>query len=274
MHLVIIGGGVFPGAALLDTALARGHDVSVFNRGRSRQRWPDGVRSFVGERRADLFGLTAAGPFDAVIDTCGYCPADVLPSAEVLAGCPRYQFVSSISAFAAHDRPGITEAAALASAAGMADDAAVTGDSYGPLKAQCERVLAQRLGQCLQVIRPGLIVGPGDPTGRFSYWPWRAAAGGRMLVPDVPPPARLQFIDVRDLASWMVTLLERTPGGAYNATGRAGEVDWPMLIHACQRAVRATGRDAAEAVPVSERVASEAESFSSVSEQRVRRCPI
>jgi len=252
MRLLIIGGGVFLGAALLDAALARGHDVSVFNRGRSRQQWPDGVRSFVGERRTDLGAPAEAGPFDAVIDTCGYCPADVLPAAAVLADCPRYQFVSSLSAFAAHDQPGITEAAALADAAGLADDAAVTGETYGPLKAQCERVLAQRLGERLQVIRPGLIVGPGDPSGRFSYWPWRAAAGGRMLVPDVPPPALLQFIDVRDLAGWMITLLERTPGGAYNATGEAGQVDWPTLLGACQRAARDAGHAAAEAVLVSE----------------------
>ncbi len=252
MHILIIGGGAFLGTALLDAALAQGHAVSVFNRGRARQQWPHGVRNFVGDRRADLGALADAGPFDAVIDTCGYCPADVLPAAAALAACPRYQFVSSISAFAAHDRPGMTEAAELASAAGLADDAAVTGDTYGPLKAQCERVLAQRLGQRLQVIRPGLIVGPGDPSGRFSYWPWRVAAGGRMLVPDVPPPARLQFIDVRDLAGWMVTLLERAPTGACNATGRADEVTWPSLIDTCQRAVRATGREAAEAVPVSE----------------------
>ncbi len=253
MHILIIGGGVFLGTALLDAARARGHIVSVFNRGRARQQWPDGVRSHVGDRRADLGALASAGPFDAVIDTCGFCPADVLPAAMALGGCPRYQFVSSISAFAAHDQPGMTETAALASAEGLADDAAVSGETYGPLKAQCERVLAQRLGPRLQVIRPGLIVGPGDPSGRFSYWPWRTAAGGRMLVPDVPAPARLQFIDVRDLAGWMLTLLEAptgTPGGAFNATGPAGAVDWASLIDSCQRAVRAAGRTAAEAVPV------------------------
>lgn len=255
MRVLILGGGVFLGRATLDAALARGHEVGVFNRGRSRSDWPTGVRVLTGDRRGDLAALAAAGPWEAVVDTCGYCPADVLPTARALAACPRYLFVSSVSAYAGHTEPGLDEDAALASADGLAADAPVTGETYGPLKAECERVLARELGARLVVVRPGLIVGPGDPTGRFSYWPWRAAAGGRMLVPDAPPGAPLQVIDVRDLACWMIELLERDAGGAFNALGPAGDaapLGWPELIVACRRAAAACGHEPAEPVPLDE----------------------
>ena len=254
MRILIIGGGVFLGRALLDAALRRGHQASVFNRGRSRQQWPAGVTVYTGDRRSESHLPAADGPWDAVIDTCGYCPADVEPTAAALGDSTRYLFVSSISAFASHAKPGLTEADALADAVGIAPDAEITADNYGPLKAECERRLTKRLGERLLVVRPGLIVGPGDPTGRFSYWPWRTAAGGAMLVPAAPPSARLQFIDVRDLSDWMLHLLEAGIGGCFNATGPAGSdaIGWPELIAACQRGVRALGRAAAEPVRVSE----------------------
>ncbi len=255
MRILILGGGIFLGRALLDAALARGHEVGVFNRGRARQDWPAGVEVMTGDRRSDLTALAASGPWDAVIDTCGYCPADVLPTTRALAACPRHLFVSSVSAYAVHTEPGLREDAPLASAEGLAPDAAITGETYGPLKAECERVLTRELGARLLAVRPGLIVGPGDPTGRFSYWPWRAAAGGTMLVPDAPAGAPLQVIDVRDLASWMIELLEQGAGGVFNAIGPAGgaaPLGWPELIAACQRAAQAAGSTPADAIRVSE----------------------
>lgn len=253
MKLLIIGGGVFLGRALLDAALARGDEVTVFNRGRARRDWPAGVRVLTGDRRGDL-GALAPGRWDAVIDTCGYNPADVVPTATALAGCGRYLFVSSISAYASFATPGQDENAALASADGLAQDAAVTAESYGPLKAECERVLGRLLGDRLLVVRPGLIVGPGDPTGRFSYWPWRAAAGGEMLVPAAPASTRLQFIDVRDLAQWMLVLLAAGARDAFNATGPAGgeDVGWNALIAACRDGAREIGLAAATPVAVAE----------------------
>jgi len=255
MRILIIGGGVFLGRALLDAALGRGHRVGVFNRGRARQDWPAGVDVLTGDRRGDLAPLAAAGPWDAVIDTCGYCPADVLPTAHALAACPRYLFVSSVSAYATHSEPGLSEDAALSPAEGLAPNAPVTGETYGPLKAECERTLSRVLGARLLVVRPGLIVGPGDPTGRFSYWPWRAAAGGRMLVPAAPAGAPLQVIDVRDLAGWMIELLEQGAGGSFNAIGPVGSaarLGWPELIGACLRAAQACGHTPALPIPVSE----------------------
>ena len=255
MRLLVIGGGVFLGRALLDAALARGHALTVFNRGRARRDWPAGIAVVTGDRRGELGPLAAAGPFDAVIDTCGYCPADVSPTARALAGSACYLFVSSVSAYATHGEPGPSEDDPLAPADGLAADAAVTGETYGPLKAECERVLARELGARLLVVRPGLIVGPGDPSGRFSYWPWRAAAGGAMLVPDAPARSRLQVIDVRDLAAWMLDLVEHGARGAFNAIGPAGAappIGWPELIEACRREARAAGYPAAEAVRVGE----------------------
>ena len=253
LRLLLIGGGVFLGRALLDAGLARGHALAVFNRGRARSDWPRGVDVLTGDRRGDL-GALEAGRWDAVIDTCGYCPADVEPTARALARCARYLFVSSISAYASLAAAGQDESAPLASAAGFAADAPVTGESYGPLKAECERVLGRRLGERLIVVRPGLIVGPGDPSGRFSYWPWRAAAGGTMAVPAAPDGARLQFIDVRDLAAWMITLVETGASGAFNATGPAGGagIGWAELIAACRDGARAIGSVPAEAVDVDE----------------------
>lgn len=252
MKLLLLGGGVFLGRALLDAALARGHEVSVFNRGRARREWPEGVQVLTGDRRGDIAALEG-GRWDAAIDTCGYCPAEVEPTATALAGCERYLFVSSISAYASLAARGQDESAPLASAQGLAPDAAVTAESYGPLKAECERALARRLGERLIVVRPGLIVGGGDPSGRFSYWPWRAAAGGQMLVPDAPA-ARLQFIDVRDLASWMIDLVERGETGAFNATGPVGvkPLGWRTLIAACRDGARAIGMPPAEPVAVAE----------------------
>ena len=252
MNLLLLGGGVFLGRELLDAALARGHAVTVFNRGKARRDWPAGVQVLTGDRRGDLAALEC-GHWDAAIDTCGYCPADVEPTARALAGCARYLFVSSISAYASLATPGQDESAPLAGADGIDADAAVTAQNYGPLKAESERVLSRLLGARLIVVRPGLIVGRGDPSGRFSYWPWRAAAGGQMLVPDAPS-ARLQFIDVCDLAAWMIGLLEVGATGAFNATGPAGgeSIGWAELIAACRDGVRQIGLLPAEPVAVAE----------------------
>ncbi|KNZ31278.1 MAG: hypothetical protein AD742_18145 [Methylibium sp. NZG] len=254
MRLLILGGGVFLGAAVLDSALRRGHKVTVFNRGRSRSAWPAGVDVLSGDRSTDLAALSssAGARWDAVVDTCGYVPQELNVSAQALQGVGRYLFVSSISAYASFAHAPVLETDALASAAGI-DRADRDPQHYGAQKAACEAELIARLGDRALIVRPGLIVGPGDPTGRFSHWPWRVALGGEVLVPCIDGAAPLQFIDVRDLADWMLHLLEQGAGGVFNATGPVGEVcGWARLLATCIAAVAERGAPPAALVPIAE----------------------
>ncbi len=252
MRLLILGGGVFLGAAALAAALRRGHTVTVFNRGRSRGHWPAGVEVLIGDRSADLPCLVRHAPhrWDAVIDTCGYTPQEVQISAAALQACERYLFVSSISAYAAFAHAPVRETDPLAPFEGDRHP-----QHYGAQKAACEAEVAARLGERALIVRPGLIVGPGDPTGRFSYWPWRIAVGGKVLVPGSDGTAPLQFIDVRDLADWMLHLLEQRYAGVFNAAGPAdgANCDWDTLLQTCVNAAAARGASAAQFVRIAER---------------------
>lgn len=239
MNILILAGGVFPGAAVLDAALARGHAVSVFNRGRSRAVWPAPVEVLRGDRQTDLAAL-AGRRWDAVVDTCGHTPADTRAVAQGLRGSDQYLFVSSISAYASFDTPGLDESAPLASFDGVAPDDRDMAH-YGAQKAACEAAVREAWGEQALIVRPGLIVGPGDPTGRFNHWPWRAAAPRPMLVPHAPAQ-RLQFIDVRAMAAWMVALLEARAVGAFNATGPVGgDCTWRDLANGCVAAAARCG---------------------------------
>jgi 2'-hydroxyisoflavone reductase len=232
MNLLILGGGVFLGQALLQAALERGDAVTVFNRGQSRTWWPPGVKWVVGDRREDLH-LLMNHRWDAVIDTCGYLPQDVEAScAALFDACDRYLFVSSVSAYASFAQAPITETDPLSSAVGVDRDT-VTPATYGPLKAECERTVSRILGARALVVRPGLLVGPNDPTGRFSYWPWRIAGGGRVLAPGSALRS-IQFIDVRDLAAWMLRLVQSGASGAFNATGPNDGTTFMELLETCR----------------------------------------
>ena len=253
MHLLILGGGVFLGAALVDRALERGHEVTVFNRGRSRSSWPRQVEAVAGDRRTDL-GRLSGRRFDAVVDTCGYAPADVRRSAEALRqACGTYAFVSSISVYRSFAHAPVREDDPLADFAGI-DPADRDLTRYGAQKAACEAEVTRVFGEHALLVRPGLIVGPGDRTGRFSYWPWRAMRGGDMLVPDLGDDEPLQFIDVRDLAAWTVRALERSERGAFNVTGPVGGTpcSWADLVAACQDEAEARGAPPAQPVAVDE----------------------
>jgi 2'-hydroxyisoflavone reductase len=248
MNILILGGGVFLGAAALDAALGAGHRLSVFNRGRARAAWPDAVELLHGDRSGDLAVLRGRR-WDAVLDTSGYVPADVAASAAALSDSAAYLFVSSISAYAAFEQAPVREDAALADAAGV-DPVDRDLQHYGAQKAACEGEVQRVFGARATIVRPGLIVGPGDRSGRFGYWPWRAAAGGAMLVPAAPADEPLQFIDVRDLGGWLIRLLESGTRGVFNATGPIGprRCSWPALLDACSAAV--SRRGGVPAVPV------------------------
>lgn len=237
MNLLIIGGTRFLGRHLVEAALARGDQVTLFNRGQTSADVPAGVQWIQGDRKGDLASLVT-GRWDAVIDTCGYLPADVGRMAQALAGkvgC--YAFISSVSAYASSARPNAEDGLL-----GRIDDAGtdvVDGRTYGPLKALCEAVVQQALGPARSLlIRPGLIVGPHDPTGRFTWWPARLARAARDGQPVLVPgaPARpLQFIDARDLAAWTLHLLDQGAQGAFNAVAPPGFTTWGALIDVCAR---------------------------------------
>ena len=239
MRLLIIGGTRFLGRHLVDAALARGDSVTLFNRGRSAAQPPAGVAWLQGDRAGDLAALQHGPGWDAAIDTCGYLPADTGRLAQALAHrVGRLVFISSVSAYAGMARPN-DEDAPLAT---IADPGTTTidGRSYGPLKALCEAAVQQALGpaRCL-LVRPGLIVGPHDPTGRFTWWPARlarVAADGLPVLAPGTPDRPLQLIDARDLATWVLHLLDAGTAGVFNAVSPPGAITWSGLLQACAAA--------------------------------------
>ena len=214
MKLLLLGGPRFLGRAIVDVALERGHELTLFNRGTTNPELYPEVERIVGDRKGALDGLVGR-EWDAVVDTCGYLPRDVRTSAEVLAGSSVYCFISSVSVYADFSVPANEESPVAELGDLPADE--VTNESYGALKALCESAVRSVFGARALVVRPGLIVGPHDPTGRFTYWPHRIARGGEVLAPG-PAERPTQVIDVRDLADWTIALCERQTSGTYNAT--------------------------------------------------------
>lgn len=230
MKLLVLGGTIFLGRHIVEAALARGHEVSVLTRGRHGQALFPQVERLVGDRDGDL-GALHGRAFDAAIDCSGYAPAQLSRTAQALGGAtPHYTFVSSISAYAAF-APGVLydEGAPLAE-----------GDvGYGASKARSEEAIAAAWRGGLAIVRPGLIVGPHDPTGRFTYWPERVARGGEVLAPG--RPARpVQFVDVRDLAAWCVHLAETRATGPFNAVGP--RLPMEDFLGACRTAIGGDAR--------------------------------
>ena len=212
-------------------ALARGHEVTLFNRGETNAELFPEAEKLRGDRTRDLSVLQGR-EWDAVLDPAGYLPSVVRASAEALADVtPYYLFVSSVSVYADQGRRN-DEGAALAELGDEPDDR-LTEDfsNYGALKALCELAVRDVFGERAAVARPGLIVGAHDPTGRFTYWPHRVAAGGEVLAP-APPERQVQFVDVRDLGDWFVELLEHGTTGTYNATHPG--LSFEELLHTCR----------------------------------------
>lgn len=230
MKILLIGGTRFLGRHLVTSARARGHEVTLFNRGKTNPDLFRRVKSIRGDRETDLNQLQ--GQWDAVIDTCGYLPRIVKLSAEALKDkVGRYVFISSISAYASFSKIGINESDPTGT---MADESIeeITGETYGPLKALCEKAVQDVYGARSLIIRPGLIVGPHDPTDRFTYWPLRIAKGGDVLAPD-RPDAMTQFIDARDLADFIIKLTDQNVSGIFNTTGHP--VTLNTVFETCKR---------------------------------------
>lgn len=234
MKLLILGGTAFLGRASVEAALARGHEVTIFNRGQTHPALFPEVEKLHGDRERDLSAL-AGRRWDAVIDTCGYVSHAVRASVSLLADAvEHYTFISSQSVYADTTMPGADESAPTQTLEGEVED---DNDSatYGARKALCEQVAEQIMPGRVLHVRAGLIVGPHDYIDRFPYWVRRVAQGGTVLAPG-RPQRRLQLIDVRDLAEWNIRMAEARQAGVYNVSGPQDELTMADLLDACKAA--------------------------------------
>ncbi len=265
LKILILGGTSFLGPACVRAALTRGHKVTLFNRGRTEQRrrketgheleFLDEVEILYGNRdpakTADDWkpadqprdpnspkGLTQlqGRTWDAVIDNSGFFPRHVKASAELLAkAASQYVYISSISAYAGESKPDQDEFAPLAALSDPAVESMGTNyENYGGLKVLCERAAEAAFPGKATIVRPGYIVGPEDPTDRFTYWPVRVARGGEMIAPGEPANP-VQIIDVRDLGEWIIHVLEARVVGPYNLVTPAGKTTIGMVLDACKK---------------------------------------
>jgi 2'-hydroxyisoflavone reductase len=232
--ILVLGGTGFLGPHVVTQALARGHRVTLFNRGKTHPGLFPDVEKLLGDRDGHLEAL-ANRHWDAVVDPSGYVPRLVKASAELLApSVGHYVFISTISVYDKEDRVGADESLAVST---LADP--TTEDvraNYGALKALCEKAAEAAMPGRVANIRPGLIIGPGDPSGRFTHWPTRLAEGGEVLAPgngDTP----VQYIDGRDLGAWIVRVIEDRAVGTMNALGPETRVTMKQVLDACNHAL-------------------------------------
>jgi 2'-hydroxyisoflavone reductase len=230
VKVLLIGGPKFLGHALIEAALARGHELTTFNRGQTNPGLFPEVEKLHGDRDGGLAPLEGR-TWDAVLDTSGYVPRHVRDSARLLArAADRYVFVSSISYYADYREPRHEGDPPEQLGDLPADRLLEDYSNYGALKALCEQEVERAFGERAILVRPGLIVGPNDPTDRFTYWPRRVERGGPILA---PPDQPVQMIDVRDLADWIVRLVEEGRSGAFNATSPPRALTFETMLEAC-----------------------------------------
>lgn len=243
MKILILGGTRFLGRVLVEAALASGHEVTLFNRGKTDPELFPEVEKLVGDRNGDLEALKGRS-WDAVIDPSGYLPWSVRESAELLAGAAgHYTFISSVSVYEDLEEPGIDEDHSVGKLTperveelkGM-EAADAIKEHYGELKFLCEREVERAFPGRSLIVRPGLIVGPYDFTDRFAYWVNRIAKGGEVLAPGHREQA-VQFIDVRDLAEWILRMAESKTSGTFNATGPESELTMQEFLNKCKETV-------------------------------------
>jgi 2'-hydroxyisoflavone reductase len=257
-RILILGGTGFLGPKTVEAALARGHAVTIFNRGKREKLLPfpyQNVEHLYGNRDPLLPADDERGPdkqllhpdaapkgleqlegksWDAVIDNSGYFPRMVKASAELLApNAKQYIFISSISAYAHNNVPGADETAELATIPDpTVETMGASFENYGALKGLCEKAAEAAFPGRAAIVRPGYIVGPGDPSDRFTYWPVRIGRGGDVLAPGTPADP-VEWIDVRDLGAWLVKLVEDGTAGTFNAIGPERPGKWGDVLDAC-----------------------------------------
>lgn len=232
MDILIIGGTRFLGRHIVEAGLAAGHHLTLFNRGMTNADLFPETEKLRGDRGSDLSALSGR-QWDAAIDLCGYVPRVVNASAQLLRDAVKqYTFISSISVYPELNEPGLDESTPLGTLTDPTTEE-ITEETYGPLKVLCEQEVERAFPERALLIRPGYIVGPHDPSDRFTYWLHRVALGGEILAPGVPE-LPIQFIDVRDLAEWIIRMVEKRSTGSYNATGPDYKLAMGRLLAECK----------------------------------------
>jgi 2'-hydroxyisoflavone reductase len=236
LKILILGGTGFTGPQQVRYALARGHKLTLFNRGRRPKEWPGEVEELTGDRETGDLRALEGRTWDVCIDNPTSVPSWVRDIGRVLQGrVKQYVFISTLSAYAHTDQPGMTEDAPLTRYTGpdvMQETRATLLANmalYGPMKAACETEAEKQFPGITTIVRPTLIVGPGDDTDRFTYWPVRVTRGGEVLAPPAADP--VQYIDARDLAEWTIRLAEQRAFGAFNGVGPGYELSVAALLH-------------------------------------------
>ena len=238
MNLLVLGGTQFVGRRIVETALLRGHAVTLFHRGKTNPGLFPSAEEILGDRDQGL-GALRGRSWDAVVDVTGYVPRLVREAILAVGDC-RYVYISTLSVLADPSIAGQTESSPRASFAGLATEA-ITNETYGPLKAACEDVVEREAPGRHAILRPGFIVGPWDHTGRFNYWLRRVSEGGTMLAPGTAS-SPIQFIDARDLGAFAIHVVETRKDGVYHAVGPRAPTTWENLFEECRRVTGATTR--------------------------------
>ncbi len=249
MKILILGGTKFVGRTLVDSALEAGHQITLFNRGKSNPNIFANVETLVGDRDGNLSALEGR-TWDIAIDTCGYVPRIVRQSVELLKdSVERYVSISTLSVYEEADAD-IAEESPLKKIADETTEE-ITAETYGALKVLCENEVEKCFARRSLHIRPGYIIGPHDPTDRFTYWALKATQAGDALAPN-PPERQMQVVDARDLATWIISSCEKDYKGFYNAVGLANPLRFDELLATCVKVATEKKSDAANFVWVDE----------------------
>lgn len=246
LRILVLGGTGFIGPCFVQAALAQGHRVSIFNRGRRHSLLAQNVERLVGDRSGDLAAISGRD-WDAVIDLAAFVPAWVRSLGEALKGrVGHYTFISTVATYEVPvGAELLTEASRVRAYSGEADpyalDAPTSMHEYGALKALCEREAAAQFPARSLVLRPGHIVGPREPAAYLTYWPARIAHGGEVLVAG-DPWTPIQFIDARDLAEWSIRMIENSVTGVFNATGPAAPMCLGEVVNAARVIVQPSAK--------------------------------
>ncbi|MFV8756227.1 NAD-dependent epimerase/dehydratase family protein [Nannocystaceae bacterium ST9] len=230
LHILVLGGTGFLGPHFVEAALAKGHTLTLFNRGKTNPHLFPELEKLHGDRKTGDLKALEGRVFDAVVDNSGYLPKHVTQSAELLKTSGQYLFVSSVSAFRDQGKPGLKESDPVAPL--TEPDTQDVMAHYGALKAACEQAAEAVMPGRVSVVRPGLIVGPGDESDRFTYWPVRLARGGEVLAPGNPDDP-VQLIDVRDLAAFMLRCVENELTEVYSAVGPNERLSVQGMLEGC-----------------------------------------